>query len=53
MRCMLQIVAHWTYRDSTGTLLDVTWNNWGDHIKASGSGYMKGQNNLHTLTNNI
>jgi hypothetical protein len=30
-------------------LLDVTWNNWHDHIKASGSGYKRGKNKLHTI----
>ncbi len=39
--------------DNIGMLSDVTWKNWGDDIKASGSGYRIGQNKLHTLINKV
>ncbi len=46
-------MIQWIYKDNIRTLLDVTWNNWGDHIKVSGSGYRKRQNKLHTLINKL
>jgi len=53
MNYKLQIVAQWTCKDNIGPLSNAISNNWGDHIKASGSGYKRGQSKLHTLMNKV
>jgi hypothetical protein len=53
MNYILQTMAQWTCKDNILRLLDVTWKNWGDHIKVSENGYMRKQSKLHTLNNKV